>query len=44
MSELIAHFNPNFVDGNQMQDKNPMLFANLNTPEDILNAEQWLKK
>jgi molybdopterin-guanine dinucleotide biosynthesis protein A len=44
MSELIANLNPNFVDGNQMQDKNPMLFANLNTPKDILNAEQWLKK
>jgi molybdopterin-guanine dinucleotide biosynthesis protein A len=44
MSELIAHFNPNFVDGNQMQDKNPILFANLNTPEDLLNVEQWLKK
>jgi molybdopterin-guanine dinucleotide biosynthesis protein A len=44
MSDLIAHFNPKFVDGNFLQQQNPRLFTNLNTPEDLDKAEQWLTK
>ncbi len=44
MSDLIAHFNPKFVNGNLLQEKHPMLFANINSPEDLYHAEQWLKK
>jgi molybdopterin-guanine dinucleotide biosynthesis protein A len=44
MSTMIARFDTNFVNGNDMLKNNPFLFSNINTPEDLEKAKTWIKQ
>jgi molybdopterin-guanine dinucleotide biosynthesis protein A len=37
LSELLSHFETNFVDGNKMSELNPHLFKNMNSQNDLSN-------
>jgi molybdopterin-guanine dinucleotide biosynthesis protein A len=40
LSTLINHFKTNYVDGNELQKQNPLLFSNFNSLKDIEAHEQ----
>jgi molybdopterin-guanine dinucleotide biosynthesis protein A len=44
MSIIISHFTHNFVDGKCLEKKYPKLFTNINTPEELKQAQQWRKQ
>jgi len=41
MSSIISHFTYKFVDGEFLEKKYPKLFTNINTPEELKQAQQW---
>jgi len=41
MSSIISHFTHKFVDGEFLEKKYPKLFTNINTPEELKQAQQW---
>jgi molybdopterin-guanine dinucleotide biosynthesis protein A len=44
LSDYFSHFDTNFVDSAEMLSSDPHLFFNLNTPQDLILANEWLKK